>query len=88
MRAQGVLGRLLPIRSRNQHREEGILGCLVLKMGAQADARNRVHKVAEIDPLVGSDARQIADRLALGPFDQGFRASLAGRLETVGHVLL
>ena len=34
-RAQGVLGRLVPIRSRNQHREERVLGRLVLEMGAR-----------------------------------------------------
>ena len=79
--AQGVLRGLGPVRSGDEHREEGVLGSLVLEMGPKTDARDGVHQVAEIDALVGADARQLADRLALGPFGQGLGAPLIGDLE-------
>ena len=57
-------------------------------MWGQDDAGDGVHQVTEVDPLVGGDPGQLADRLALSPFDQRLGASLVGYLEGIDHVLL
>ena len=85
--AQGVLCRLLAVLARDEHREVGILGRLVLKVCGQDDAGDGVYQVTEVDPLVGSEPGQLADGLALGPFHQRLGASLVGHLEGIGHVL-
>ena len=86
--AQGVLGGLGPVRPGDEHREERVFGSLVLELGPETDARDGVHQVAEVDALVGADARKLADGLALGPLGQGLGAPLVGDLEGRGHVLL
>ena len=86
--AQGVLRGLGPVRSGDEHREERVFGSLVLEVGPKADARDGVHQVAEVDALMGADARKLADGLALGPLGQGLGAPLVGDLEGRGHVLL
>ena len=86
--AQGVLRGLGPVRSGDEHREERVLGRLVLEMRPKTDAGDGVHQVAEVDALVGADAGKLADGLALGPLGQGLGASLVGDLEGRGHVLL
>src|SRR5260370_32783237 len=64
-RSQSVLRGLWPVLSRYEHGKEGVLRSLVLEMRFQANARNNVHQVAKVDPLMGPDTRNVADGLAL-----------------------
>jgi len=88
-RPQGVLRRLPAILARDQDGEVGILGRLVLKVGRQEDAGDRVDEIPEVNPFVGTDVRQVAHRLCLSrPFQQRFRTSLVRHLEGLAHMFL
>jgi len=86
--AEGVLCGLGAVASGDEHREARILRRLLLKVGAEADARDSVDQIAEVDALVGTDARDGPDGFAHGPLGQQFSTPLVGNLEGRGHIFL
>ena len=86
--AKGVLRGLRPVPSGDEHRKNRVFGRLILETGCEADTRDGVHQVSEADALVGADAREFADGLALGPLDERLAAPLARDVEGRRHVPL
>jgi len=86
--AEGVLHGLGAVASGDEHREARILRRLLLKVGAEADARNSVDQIAEVDALVGADSRDGPDGFAHCPLGQQFGTPLVGNLEGPGHIFL
>ena len=86
--AQRVLGRLSAVAGCDQHREGGVVRCLLGEMAFQADAGDRVDEIAEVDALGRGDPRDLAKRMALGPFEKRLAVPLVTDLEGRTHVLL
>ena len=57
-------------------------------MAFQADAGDRVDEIAEVDSFGRGNSRDLAKRMALGPFEQGLAVPLVPDLEGRAHVLL
>ena len=86
--AQRVLGRLSAVAGRDQHREGGVVRCLFGKVAFEADAGDRVDEIAEVDALGRRDSRDLAKRMALGPFEKCLAVPLMTHFKGRAHVLL
>ena len=85
---QSLLCRLGAVAAGDKDRKEGVVWCLDLKEGCQADTGDGVYQVSEDDCFIGGYTGQIPNRFAFCTFGNGPGLALVSELKSDGHVLL
>ena len=87
--AQGVLRGLGAIASSDEQRKLGVIRRLVGEARLQTDAGNRVHQIAQVDPLIPWRAGDLADRrMPLCPVKHFLSRALIAHLENLPPALM